>query len=51
MKRSKVQTKARRARGHAVSPYQKYNKKPYSYPFPTGKNAWEDREKRKQEGK
>jgi hypothetical protein len=32
-----MQTKARRARGHAKSPYAKRNKKEYRYPFPTGK--------------
>jgi hypothetical protein len=36
----------RKRRGRcALSPYKKYNKKPYSYPFPTGPGAWELRQK------
>ncbi len=45
MKRRTVQSKARRARGHALSPYKRKHKKPYSYPFPTGAGSWELRRK------
>lgn len=48
MKRRTVQSKARRARGHALSPYHRKRKRPYSYSFPTGKGAWELRQKQEE---
>ena len=43
MKRRSAQGRSRRSRKSSLAPYSKYDKRPYSYSFPTGQDSHQHR--------